>query len=97
MFQLQGSTFIQRRTLNSFQPRRVSSGRFNRFLRCKVSGSQQYHYTEKSESTTSVFTVHAIQNVPPYSIQSMSTAHISAWKKTQVHAILFSIQIGGIA
>ena len=56
---------MQRGTLNSFQPRRVSSFRFNRFPRRGVSGSQRSHYTEESESTSSVLTVHAIQNVPP--------------------------------
>ena len=41
------------------------SGRFNRFPRRGVSGLQQSNYTEESESTSSVLTVHAIQKVPP--------------------------------
>ena len=64
-FQPRGSAHTQRGTPNSFQPRLVSSNRFTSFPRRGVSGSLQSHYTEESESTSSVLTVHAIQNVPP--------------------------------
>ena len=68
-FQPRCLAHTQRGTPNSFQPRRVSLGRFNRFPRHGGSGLKQSHYTEESESTSLVPTVHAIQNVPPYSIQ----------------------------
>ena len=64
-FQPRGSFQSQRGTGTSFQPRRVSSGKFTKFSRRGVSGSYQSHYTEESESTSSVLTVHAIQNVLP--------------------------------
>ena len=64
-FQPRGSAHTQRGSPNSFQPRRVSSNRFTSFPQRGFSGLQQSHYTEESESTSSVLTVHAIQNVPP--------------------------------
>ena len=64
-FQTRCSFHTQRGTSNYFQPRRVSSGRLHRFPMRGVSGLQQSHYTEESDSTKSVLTVHAIQNVPP--------------------------------
>ena len=64
-FQPRGSAHTQRGTPNSFQPQCVSSNRFTSFPRPGVSGPQQSHYTEESESTSSVLTIHAIQNVPP--------------------------------
>ena len=63
-FQPWGSAQIQRWKPNSFQPLRVSSGRFTRFLRRGVSGLQQSYSTEELESTSLVLTVYAIQNVP---------------------------------
>ena len=62
-FQPRGLSHTQRGTPNSFESRRVSLSRFTRFPWRGVSGPQQSHYTEESESTSSVFTVHAIQNV----------------------------------
>ena len=96
-FQSRGSTLTQRGTLNSFQPRRVSSNRFTSFPRREVSGLQHSHYTEESESTSSVLTVHAIQNVPTIEYTVEINAHLSVWKLTEVHAILFSIPTGGTA
>ena len=74
-FQPRGSSHTQRRTHNSFQPLRVSSGKFTRFLLREVSGLQLSHYIKESEFTSSGFIVHAIQNVSPiqYTVEVNST------------------------
>ena len=52
----------------------------------------------KSQSQPHRFSQYTkFRTFPPYCIPSKSTAHISVWKFTQVHAILFSIPTGGTA
>ena len=65
-FQPRDSTHVQRETSYSNQQPRVPSRGVGRFLRRRgISGPQQSHYTEETESTSSVLMVNAIQNVPP--------------------------------
>ena len=64
-FQPRVSTHTQGWTPNFFQRQRVLSGRFYRFPRHGVSSPEQSNYTDESESTSSVLTVHPIQNVSP--------------------------------
>ena len=50
----------------------------------------------KSQSQPHQFSQYTqFRTFPPYSIPSKSTAPLSVWKLTQVHAILFSIPTGG--